>query len=128
MGVSPPGKNGRVAGGSSNVRVSESIAAPNSIHVSTYDDLPNIPDRIFRSTTRSDYKIPTTLNPHFGRSGMAQETKRTSSSRVGSGLEDPNEVADIRRRQLHRTAQGVQGRAQRTDNLNGFAGGNIEFA
>src|SRR5262245_51660975 len=52
---------------------------------------------------------------------MAQETERTRGESVCSALQDGDEIADLRFRELHSIGQQVERSAERTDDGSDFA-------
>ena len=75
----------------------------------------------------ADQQVAAGIHPDLRWRGMAQETERAGGTRVGAGLENPEQVADLRARKRHATSHGVQRSAERTDDVHGLFGRRVEL-
>src|SRR5262245_4775262 len=62
----------------------------------------------------------TGLDEHLGGRGVAEEVDGTRGEAVGPGLEESNQVADVRSRKRHVPGQRIERSAQRAHDIDGL--------
>src|SRR5262249_1778118 len=75
---------------------------------------------IQESSAAANQVVLVIFDPNFRLRGVAEEAQRARCACIRSSLKDSHQVADVGLRKRYRTAESIQRRTKRTDNIDLF--------